>query len=138
MDKTREFIKDFLKYMQARDLKNMVNLFAEEVAWEIPGDTKRIKWLGVRTCKAEVEHFFNLLWTETQPISAEIHKIICDQNDVMIKGSFTTKMLEINENVTSIFFIHFKLQNMKIVEYTLLEDSFTVSKAFNNSNSFIS
>ena len=138
MDKTREFIKDFLKYMQARDLKNMVNLFAEEVVWEIPGDTKRIKWLGVRTFKAEVEHFFKLLWTETQPISPEIHKIICDQNEVMIKGSFTTKMLKTNENVTSIFFIHFKLQNMKIVEYTLLEDSFAVSNAYNSSNSYIS
>src|SRR5690606_27573237 len=138
MDKTREFIKDFLKYMQARDMKNMVNLFAEEVVWEIPGDTKRIKWLGGRTSKAEVEHFFKLLWTETQPISAEIHKKICDQNDVMIKESFTTKMLEINDNVTAIFFIHFKLQNMKIVEYTLLEDSFAVSNAYNSSNSYIS
>ncbi|MGX1640813.1 nuclear transport factor 2 family protein [Sphingobacterium sp. NPDC055431] len=131
MNKIGEFITDFLRYMQERDLNNLVNLFAEEVKWEVPGDTDRLKWLGVRKNKAEIESFFQLLWAETEPLSAEIQKILADKDEAMIKGEFTSKMLRTNKDVTSIFFIHFKLQNMKIVEYTLLEDSFAVSEAVN-------
>ncbi len=131
MNKIGEFITDFLRYMQERDLNNLVNLFAEEVKWEVPGDTDRLKWLGVRKNKAEIESFFQLLWAETEPLSAEIQKILTDKDEAMIKGEFTSKMLRTNKDVTSIFFIHFKLQNMKIVEYTLLEDSFAVSEAVN-------
>ncbi|WP_185216131.1 nuclear transport factor 2 family protein [Sphingobacterium mizutaii] len=131
MNKIGEFITDFLRYMQERDLNNLVNLFAEEVKWEVPGDTDRLKWLGVRKNKAEIESFFQLLWAETEPLSAEIQKILADKDEALIKGEFTSKMLRTNKDVTSIFFIHFKLQNMKIVEYTLLEDSFAVSEAVN-------
>ncbi|WP_185212031.1 MULTISPECIES: nuclear transport factor 2 family protein [Sphingobacterium] len=131
MNKIGEFITDFLRYMQERDLNNLVNLFAEEVKWEVPGDTDSLKWLGVRKNKAEIESFFQLLWAETEPLSAEIQKILADKDEAMIKGEFTSKMLRTNKDVTSIFFIHFKLQNMKIVEYTLLEDSFAVSEAVN-------
>lgn len=131
MNKIGEFITDFLRYMQERDLNNLVNLFAEEVKWEVPGDTDSLKWLGVRKNKAEIESFFQLLWAETEPLSAEIQKILADKDEAMIKGEFTSKMLSTNKDVTSIFFIHFKLQNMKIVEYTLLEDSFAVSEAVN-------
>ncbi|WP_254526952.1 MULTISPECIES: nuclear transport factor 2 family protein [unclassified Sphingobacterium] len=131
MNKIGEFITDFLRYMQERDFNNLVNLFAEEVKWEVPGDTDRLKWLGVRKNKAEIESFFQLLWAETEPLSAEIQKILADKDEAMIKGEFTSKMLRTNKDVTSIFFIHFKLQNMKIVEYTLLEDSFAVSEAVN-------
>ncbi|MGX1754581.1 nuclear transport factor 2 family protein [Sphingobacterium sp. NPDC055346] len=131
MNKIGEFITDFLRYMQERDLNNLVNLFAEEVKWEVPGDTDRLKWLGVRKNKAEIESFFQLLWAETEPLTAEIQKILADKDEAMIKGEFTSKMLRTNKDVTSIFFIHFKLQNMKIVEYTLLEDSFAVSEAVN-------
>lgn len=131
MNKIGEFITDFLRYMQERDLNNLVNLFAEEVKWEVPGDTDSLKWLGVRKNKAEIESFFQLLWAETEPLSAEIQKILADKDEAMIKGEFTSKMLRTNKDVTSIFFIHFKLHNMKIVEYTLLEDSFAVSEAVN-------
>ena len=131
MNKIGEFITDFLRYMQERDLNNLVNLFAEEVKWEVPGDTDSLKWLGVRKNKAEIESFLQLLWAETEPLSAEIQKILADKDEAMIKGEFTSKMLRTNKDVTSIFFIHFKLQNMKIVEYTLLEDSFAVSEAVN-------
>ncbi|MFD1769192.1 nuclear transport factor 2 family protein [Sphingobacterium suaedae] len=129
MDKTGEFIKDFLKYMQERDLKNLMNLFAEDVDWEIPGDTERLKWLGLRKNKTDVELLFKQLWEETRPISAKIHKILSDQDEAIIKGEFITKMLRTNKDVNSIFFIHFKLQNMRIAEYTLLEDSYAVSEA---------
>ncbi|MGO1242807.1 MAG: nuclear transport factor 2 family protein [Sphingobacterium sp.] len=125
----KTIVNDFLNYMHKRDLKNLINLFAEEVNWEIPGNTRDLKWLGIRKNKSEVESFFELLWKETEPISAEIHKVLFDKDEVILKGVFTTKMLRTDKIVTSIFFIHFKVYNGKIIEYILLEDTYAVSKS---------
>lgn len=129
MSTTRTIVNDFLAYLQKRDLENLLNLFANDVKWEIPGNAKHIKWLGIRKSKSEVKDFFKMLWKATEPVSAEIHKILFDSNDVVIKGVFTTKMLETQTVVTSVFFIHFTVSEGEIIEYTLLEDSYAVSQA---------
>jgi len=129
MHTTKEIVNDFFGYLTKRDLKNTINLFADNVKWEVPGNEKNIKWLGKRKNKLEIETTFKLLWSATEPVSAEIHKILIDNNDVMIKGDFTTKMLQTEKVVTSVFFIHFVVSNEKIIEYTLLEDSYAVSQS---------
>ncbi|MGM1430003.1 nuclear transport factor 2 family protein [Sphingobacterium lactis] len=129
MSLTKTILTSFLTHLQNRDLVNLVNLFADNVKWTIPGNEKEIKWLGSRTMKIEIEDFFKMLWKETEPISAEIHKVLFDNDDVIIKGSFTTKMLATEKKVTSIFFIHFMINDGKITEYTLLEDSYAVSQS---------
>src|SRR5690606_22838345 len=129
MHTTKEIVNDFLGYLPKRDFKNTIILFAVNVKWEDPGNEKNIKWLGKRKNKQEIETIFKLLWSATEPISAEIHKILIERNDVMIKGDFTTKMLQTEKVVTSVFFIHFVVSNEKIIEYTLLEDSYAVSQS---------
>lgn len=129
MDSTRLVVENFLYYMQKRDLKNLVSLFADEVEWQIPGNTADIKWLGKRNFKSEVQNFFISLWSATEPLSAEVSKIFVDNFDVVIIGSFNTRMIETNKTVSSIFFIHFFLDKGKIAKYTLLEDSYAVSKS---------
>ncbi len=129
MSLTKTILNNFLTYLQNRDLGNLVDLFADNVKWVIPGNDKDIKWLGTRRTKIEIEDFFKMLWKETEPISAEIHKILIENEDVIIKGLFTTKMLATEKIVNSIFFIHFIVNNEKIIEYTLLEDSYAVSQS---------
>lgn len=129
MSLTKTILTSFLTHLQNRDLVNLVNLFADNIKWTIPGNEKEIKWLGSRTMKIEIEDFFKMLWKETEPISAEIPKVLFDNDDVIIKGSFTTKMLATEKKVTSIFFIHFMINDGKITEYTLLEDSYAVSQS---------
>ncbi|WP_286858545.1 MULTISPECIES: nuclear transport factor 2 family protein [Sphingobacterium] len=122
-------INDFLGYLQRRELENLVNLFAEEFQLEIPGNTAQIKWLGKRSSKPEVEQLFKLLWFAVEPVTAVIETILTNGNQAILKGKFTSKMLETGKLVSSIFFIHMKVHNNKIIEYTLLEDSYAVSEA---------
>jgi len=129
MSMTRTITNDFLHYLQHRQLNELINLFANDVKWEVPGDVDDIRWLGTRNSKLEIQDLFNTLWQETEPISSKVEKILYDVNDVIIKGVFTTKMLKTERVVTSAFFIHFKVFDYKIVEYTLLEDSYAVSQA---------
>ncbi|PST82657.1 hypothetical protein C7T94_08325 [Pedobacter yulinensis] len=129
MSNTHAITKDFLHYLQQRNLEKLMNLFADEVKWEIPGDVTNIKWLGVRKNKPEIRDFFEMLWKETEPVSGEIATILYDDHNVIIKGAFTTRMLKTGKVVSSLFFIHFTVLGDKIVEYTLLEDSYAVSQA---------
>ncbi len=129
MEDMNAFTNTFLGYLQERDLKNLVALFADEFYLDIPGDTMRIKWLGKRTSKPEVEQLFKLLWSAVEPVTAVIHTIMTHEDEVIIKGHFCSKMLGTGKLVNSVFFLYFKVYNHKIVEYTLLEDSYAVSEA---------
>lgn len=127
MSNTKIVLDNFLTSLQKRDLDSMISLYAESVRWEIPGNTADIKWLGKRSNHAEIKEFFQLLWSSTKPLDAQIHRVFIENEEVMIKGVFTTEMLETSKTVTSLFFIHFVVKEDKIVEYTLLEDSYSVS-----------
>lgn len=129
MVSTKTVVEQFLSHLQERDLENLVNLFGDQIEWLIPGNTTDIKWLGKRSTKSEVQDFFMTLWAATEPVSAGVSKIFIDDSDVALIGSFSTKMLETNNIVNSVFFIHFVVENGKIAKYTLLEDSYAVSKS---------
>jgi|SRR5690606_9106602 len=126
---TETTIAQLIDYLSKRDLQNLVNLFSENIQWEVPGDTKKVPWLGKRNSKGEIEEFFKVLWKSTQPLSADIHKIFIVEEQAVITGQFSTRILRTNKVVDSMFFIHLVIANQKIVTYKLLEDSFAVSKA---------
>lgn len=121
--------EEFIYFLSKRDLTNLVGLFSDDIEWEVPGNEKRAEWLGKRNSKDEIEQFFKVLWATTEPISAAIHKIFVEKNDVVITGEFSTKMLKTNKVVDSIFFIHMVVKDQKIIKYKLLEDSYAVSEA---------
>ncbi|MEJ5051534.1 nuclear transport factor 2 family protein [Chryseobacterium culicis] len=125
----QETIQHFLQFLSGRKLTELTNLFSDTVDWYIPGDEQKAAWLGVRNNKQEVSDFFELLWKNTEPVSAKIDHIFNDDENVVITGEFETKMLETGNVVESLFCIQMRIQNDKIIRYRLLEDSLAVSKA---------
>ena len=128
-DNVNKVVKDFLKYIGERNLKELTQLFSETVDWYIPGDETKATWLGIRNTRQEVSDFYELLWKNTQPISANIDNIFADEENAVIVGEFSTKMVKTNNILNSLFCIQMRIQNNKIVRYRLLEDSFKVSKS---------
>lgn len=122
-------IQNFLKYLAERNLEDLTRLFVENVDWYIPGDESKVEWLGKRNSRKEVYEFYDLLWKNTEPISANIDNIFIDDNKAVITGEFSTIMLQTNKIVNSLFFIQITVENEKIVKYRLLEDSYAVSIA---------
>ncbi|BFO67244.1 nuclear transport factor 2 family protein [Chryseobacterium sp. KCF3-3] len=125
----QETTQQFLQFMSERNLTELTNLFSDTVDWYIPGDEQKAPWLGVRNNKQEVAEFFELLWKNTEPVSAKIDHIFTDDENAVITGEFVTKMLETGKIVESLFCIQMRIQNNKITRYRLLEDSLAVSKA---------
>ena len=125
-------VNEFLIQLKNRNLHQLVSLFKNEVKWEVPGNIKDLKWLGKRKNRDEIKEFYQCLWASSSAISAEIHRVIIHEKDVIIKGEFTTEMLPTKKIVTSLFFIHMVITDNQIAEYTLLEDSFAVSESMKN------
>ena len=122
-------VQDFLKYLGERNLTELTQLFSETVDWYIPGDETKATWLGIGNTRQEVSDFYELLWKNTQPISANIDNIFADEENAVIVGEFSTKMVKTNNILNSLFCIQMRIQDNKIVRYRLLEDSFKVSKS---------
>lgn len=120
---------DFIAHLTKRDINNLTDLFLDTVDWFIPGDSSRAPWVGQRFTKNQVEDFFNVLWKNTEPLSAHIYEILFNEQSAIIAGEFSTRMLSTNKVVNSIFFIHITEKNGYICRYRLLEDSFCVSES---------
>jgi len=125
----QENIQQFLQFLSERNLTELINLFSDTVDWYIPGDEQKAPWLGKRKNKQEISDFFELLWKNTEPVSAKIDHIFNDDENVVITGEFATKMLVTGNIVESLFCIQMRIHNDKIIRYRLLEDSLAVSKA---------
>ncbi|MCH5598856.1 nuclear transport factor 2 family protein [Niabella ginsengisoli] len=126
---TQTIIQTFFKHQSERNLKELGELFSDKIDWYIPGDETKAPWLGRRSNKQEVSKFYELLWKNTEPISAHIENIFIDNNNAVIAGEFSTRMLQTNKIVDSMFFIQITIQDNLIIKYRLLEDSLAVSKS---------
>lgn len=128
-ENTKIVVEKFLQFLSERNLDELIELFAGDVDWDIPGDQEKAAWLGKRTDKNSVREFYELLWSNTEPISAELEKLLVDENYAVIIGNFETKMLQTGKIVRSFFCIQLTLENDLIKKYRLFEDSYAVSQA---------
>ncbi len=128
-NKSLKVVQSFLDFLTERNLEKLTNLFSENVDWFIPGDESKAEWLGRRNSKRDVSDFYELLWKNTEPISAKIDNIFTEKENAVITGEFSTKMLATNKVVDSLFCIQMIIKTNKIVKYRLLEDSLAVSKS---------
>lgn len=100
---TQNIIDRFFDFLSRRDLENLTKLFSDKVDWDVPGNEKIAPWLGKRNSREEVRNFYELLWKNVNPISSKINKIFIDNEDAVISGEFSVKMLQSGKIVNSIF-----------------------------------
>ncbi|NOT93880.1 nuclear transport factor 2 family protein [Ferruginibacter sp.] len=124
-ENTKKVVLQFCQSLANRDL-SLIDFFAENVDWYIQGNEKIAPWLGRRSKREEVKEFFQILWTNTESISAQIDHILVEDGFAVITGDFSTKMLQTDKVMKSIFSIHINVQNNLITKYRLLEDSYAV------------
>lgn len=102
----QQLIQTFLERLSTRNLDKLIDLFDDHVDWFIPGNEERASWLGRRTNKNEIKLFFEELWKNTTPISAEVNNILSNENVAIISGEFKTMMHATNKIVDSFFLLN--------------------------------
>ena len=129
MKTSKELAQDYLKNLSERNLDQLTNMFSENVDWYIPGDADKAPWLGRLTTRDKVKSFYEMLWANTEPVSANVYELMANDKTAVITGEFTTKMLQTGKMLNSLFCIQMNFESEKIVWYRLLEDSLAVAEA---------
>ncbi|MEX0928698.1 MAG: nuclear transport factor 2 family protein [Balneolales bacterium] len=129
IQQARDVAQQLIRYLGERNLDQLISLFNEKVDWFIPGNQALAPWTGKRETKQEVKAFFELLWINTETLSAEIDHVLAEGKVAIAAGSFSTRMLQTGNIVESPFSIYIEIEEGLITKYRLLEDSFAVSVA---------
>lgn len=128
-DHTRAIAQRFIQSLGERNMEQLIPLFDEQVDWFVPGNQTLAPWTGKRETKQEINAVFELLWENTEPVSADIDCILAEGKSAVVTGTFSSRMLPTGKVVESLFSIHITVKNGLIVKYRLLEDSYAVSVA---------
>ncbi|MEZ0005570.1 ketosteroid isomerase-like protein [Flavobacterium sp. 28YEA47A] len=126
---TLNTIQNYLGALGQRDLEKLLTFFPENVDWFIPGNEDVAPWLGKKSTKKEIRAFFELLWANTEPLSAKIDAIFTEDNYAVVTGEFSSRMTRTGKIYETLFSIHFTIEDGLIVRYRLLEDSYGLVNA---------
>jgi len=126
---TLNTVQNYLGALGQRDLEKLLTFFPENVDWFIPGNENVALWLGKKSTKTEIKAFFELLWANTEPLSANIDAILTEGNLAVVTGKFSSRMTRTGKTYETLFSIHFTIEDGLIVRYRLLEDSYGLVEA---------
>jgi len=126
---TLNTVQNYLGALGQRDLEKLLTFFPENVDWFIPGNENVAPWLGNKSTKKEIKAFFELLWANTEPLSANIDAILTEGNLAVVAGEFSSRMTRTGKTYETLFSIHFTIEDGLIVRYRLLEDSYGLVEA---------
>ncbi|WP_312400281.1 nuclear transport factor 2 family protein [Sphingobacterium sp.] len=120
---TKDVVYTFFDILSGKSNEKIVNLFADEVDWDMPGNTERFTWLGKRSTKDECANFFEEHPKMVEQEKFEIDFISFNGENAVAVGNLSAKILKYNKNYSSSFSAIFKVKNGRIIKYYFMEDS---------------
>lgn len=125
---TREVIDEFFALQFGEKKGNILDLFSENVDWDLPGNKDKFSWAGKRQTKKEIEEFFKELYSNVKPEKFEIDFIAVNGENATVTGHLSSKILAYNKVFKTEFVIIFKVLDGKIVKYHFMEDSYKLDE----------
>jgi uncharacterized protein len=107
----------------------IAELFSENMAWEVAGDTSVLPWIGKKSGRAAILDFITDSRAMIERISFDIHDVLAGEGRAVILGSLASKVKRTGKMIETDFAIVLTVAHDEIVRFQLLEDSFAVSKA---------
>jgi ketosteroid isomerase-like protein len=104
-------------------------LFTEDLVWNVPGDVGALPWLGRKTGRAAASSFVRDSRSLLERESLEIRDILANDERVVIVGELKSRVIRTGRLIETSFSIVLTFAGDKIASYTMLEDSFAVSRA---------
>lgn len=110
-------------------LITLLELFSEEVDWDIPGNKDVVPWVGPRHGREAVGAFHQDLAIQIAPERFEVQRILADDKDVVAIGELSSRVKATGRLIETPFAFVFTIKEGKIVRYRMLEDSYAVAIA---------
>ncbi|MBB5858004.1 nuclear transport factor 2 family protein [Amycolatopsis umgeniensis] len=129
-DRTRSTLDEFFRRMSTGDTDSVIELFADNVEWDIPGATELVPWIGPRRNRAGVREFYDLLDKGIIKDRFDIERVLVDGPHAVAIGRLRSIIRTTGKVIDSPFTIQFEVDNDgRIAKYLLLEDSWHVANA---------
>lgn len=121
-------VEEFFHRLGTGDRTGTVELFADQVDWNVPG-ADVVPWSGRRSTKREIGEFLAMLQTELTPEHFSVDQIVVDGEHAVALGSFAFGVVKTGKHFTSGFALHFTVRDGLIQLYHIYEDSHAVAEA---------
>ncbi|WP_410657791.1 nuclear transport factor 2 family protein [Amycolatopsis sp. lyj-112] len=129
-ERTRDTLTEFFRRMSTGDTDGATELFADDVAWDIPGATDLVPWIGPRRTRADIREFYDLLDKGLIKDRFDIERVLADGPHAVAIGRLRSTIRGTGKVIDSAFTIQFEVNdNGLITKYLLLEDSWHVANA---------
>lgn len=128
-DQTRDVVNELLKRMGEGDIPAVVELFAEDAHWEIPGDPEIVPWVGRRQVDA-IPEFFRTMGGLTDRELFEIERVIVDGSNAVLIGRARVVVRSTGKVIDTPFAVDIVVNaEGRISRYYMFEDSWGVALA---------
>jgi hypothetical protein len=111
------------------EAEEVVKLFSSDVVFEIAGDVGALPWIGRKTGPAAVSDFVRDTRRLIKRERFDVHEILVSEDRAVIVGSFASRVNATGKIIESDFALILGISNGEINRFSLLEDSFAVSRA---------
>ncbi|MFT4189912.1 MAG: nuclear transport factor 2 family protein, partial [Comamonas sp.] len=108
---------------EPRTLAAILELFAEAVDWDIPGDLSAVPWIGPRRDRAAVGAFYRELAARIAPERFEVQRTLADDEQAVVLGELASRIKATGRLIETPFAFVLTVRDGKIVRYRMLEDS---------------
>jgi len=116
--------------MSTGDTDGASELFADNVAWDIPGATELVPWIGPRRNPAEIREFYDLLDKGLIKDRFDVERVLADGPHAVAIGRLRSIIRSTGKVIETAFTIEFEVNDDGLItKYLLLEDSWHVANA---------
>ncbi|MER6669082.1 nuclear transport factor 2 family protein [Amycolatopsis japonica] len=129
-ERTKATLDEFFRRMSTGDADGATELFADSVAWDIPGATELVPWIGPRRNRAEVREFFDLLDKGLVKDRFDVERVLVDGRHAVATGRLRSTIRSTGKVIQTAFSLEFEVDDDgRITKYLMLEDSWHVANA---------
>ena len=107
----------------------IVELFAEEMTCDIPGDTSAFPWIGRQSGTQAVVSFLAETTEKLERIRLDVDEVLASDERAVVLGRLASKVRRTSKVVDTAFAIILAISEGRITRFQMLEDSFAASQA---------
>ena len=111
------------------DAEEIAKLFSADVVFEIAGDVGALPWIGRNTGRSAASDFVRDTRRLMKRERFDVHDILVSEDRAVIVGSFGSRIIATGKIIESDFALILGISNGEIKRFSLLKDSFAVSRA---------
>ncbi|MFJ4098072.1 nuclear transport factor 2 family protein [Amycolatopsis japonica] len=129
-ERTKATLGEFFRRMSTGDTDGATELFADDVAWNIPGAKDLVPWIGPRRNRAEIREFYDLLDKGLVKDRFDVERVLVDGPHAVAVGRLRSTIRSTGKVIQTAFSLEFEVDgDGRITKYLMLEDSWHVANA---------